>query len=358
MKISDLRFSYPDELVATEPRRPSRVMWVDCRDLCGVDNQKADLQKDSSITEAQELAWSEFLEKIPSGDVLVVNDTKVVKRRVFSSELEILFLDLIDPQKNIWSVLFPSKKMKIGQVINLPGSAQMTLLEKGRPQKVQLDQFLNDDYFEKYGEVPLPPYIQKARGERHHRKDDEAWYQTVWAENPGSFAAPTASLHFSPQDLERLRAKGVKILKVTLHVGLGTFLPVLADDLNDHKMHSEFVEISIETWEEILRSKLQGKKIWSLGTTTTRALESQAKGLLQKNTKSYLGLTDILIQPGFQWSVVDCLLTNFHQPESTLLALVASFSSLERVQKVYQIAIEKKFRLFSYGDLSVWVRSL
>jgi S-adenosylmethionine:tRNA ribosyltransferase-isomerase len=163
-------------------------------------------------------------------------------------------------------------------------------------------------------------------------------------------ASPTASLHFSADDLAALKARGVRVLEVTLHVGLGTFLPVTVENLSDHQMHSEDYEMSESVWREISAAKSDGKKIWALGTTAARVLESVAR------TEKLFGTTDILLMPGTDFKMVDRLLTNFHQPESTLLALVAGFSSLETVKKCYQWAIDRKFRLFSYGDLSVWFK--
>ena len=166
-------------------------------------------------------------------------------------------------------------------------------------------------------------------------------------------------MHFSEQDLTVLRAKGVHVAEVTLHVGLGTFLPVTAEDLNDHDMHEEYVEVSAETWATIQQARQSGKLVWSLGTTTTRSLESAAGGLLTGNAaEGFRGFTKLLIQPGYQFKIVQRLLTNFHQPESTLLALVSGFSSLETVKACYQWAIERKFRLFSYGDLTCWTEKL
>lgn len=344
MKLNELRFDYPEDLVATEPRRPSRVLWS------------------PSEAQTEEISWPEFLRKIPAQDVLVLNNTQVVKRRVFAEdELEILFLDSADSIH--WQVLFPAKKYKVGEKIKLPGDVEMVLLEKGRPQSVRTSKPLDESYFEKMGEIPLPPYIQKARGERHNVAEDSSWYQTAWAEKPGSFAAPTASLHFSAEDIQFLKSVGVQVLEITLHVGLGTFLPVTTDNLDDHSMHEEFVEIPLVVWQAVKTAKARGQKIWALGTTTTRALESVAlfeQGpsdlKMTRGSHSITGLTRILIQPGYQWKVVDRLLTNFHQPESTLLALVAGFTHLDRVKRAYAWAIERKFRLFSYGDLSVWFR--
>ncbi|MBO9665958.1 MAG: tRNA preQ1(34) S-adenosylmethionine ribosyltransferase-isomerase QueA [Bdellovibrio sp.] len=334
MKITDLSYSYPEELIATSPQRPSRVMWVEQGVPC-------------------EISINDLLGKINAGDVLVVNNTQVLKRRVFAGDIEILFLKQLNDTD--WEVLFPSKKYKIGESLSLPLDVSMTLVQKGRPQVVRLSHTVSEEYFQKVAELPLPPYIQKARNERHTVDADESWYQTAWAKTPGSFAAPTASLHFSKEDIAVLRAKGVQVLEVTLHVGLGTFLPVTAEDLNDHDMHEEYVDVPAATWQALQNARSQGHKVWSLGTTTTRSLESAAQGMLQGSAEEgFRGFTKLLIQPGYEFKIVQRLLTNFHQPESTLLALVSGFSSLETVKACYQWAIERKFRLFSYGDLSCW----
>lgn len=337
MKLSDLEFTYPEELVGLSPQKPSRVMWVDEQGL------------------PSEISLESLLDKFNAGDVLVVNNTRVLKRRVFSGDLEILFLK--QKSATVWEVLFPSKKYKLGALIELPLGLTMELIEKGRPQTVRLSQEVSEDYFSKVAELPLPPYIQKARDQRHTQEQDENWYQTAWASQPGSFAAPTASLHFSSEDMQRLKARGVEIIELTLHVGLGTFLPVTVENLDDHDMHEEFVEISSHSWQGVQAAKAEGRKVWSLGTTSTRSLESAAAGMLKPQADGSLsGFTKLLIQPGFEFKVVDVLLTNFHQPQSTLLALVSGFSSLERVKACYQWAIERKFRLFSYGDLSCWTK--
>lgn len=340
MKVSELDFKYPEELVATEPRRPSRVMWV-------------------RNGQPQELSKADFLNQFREHDTLVLNDTRVLKRRVFAGDLEILFLKETNPGE--WEVLFPSRKFAVGSEFQLPEDVTMTLVEKGRPQKVKLSQAVDETYFQRVAELPLPPYIQKAReahgGGRHNVAADESWYQTAWAQNPGSFAAPTASLHLTQDDLDLLKNRGVSIHKLTLHVGLGTFLPVLAEDLDDHDMHSEYVEISAETWKAVdptQKSNRQGR-VFSLGTTVTRALESAALEKIPRAADGgFCGFTNLLIQPGYKFQVIDILLTNFHQPKSTLLALVSAFAGLENVRACYLWAIERKFRLFSYGDLSVW----
>ena len=330
MKLSDLKYDYPEELIATSPSRPTRVMTV---------NPEG---QPSEITIAQ------LIEQIPPGDVLVLNDTKVLKRRVFAGDLEILFLEELPNGQQ--KVLFPSKKYKVGDEITLPNGAKMKLIEKGLPQLVEVTPRLTESDFDKFGELPLPPYIQKAREERHNVEADESWYQTAWAVNPGSFAAPTASLHFTDSDLKKLEAKGVKVLKITLHVGLGTFLPVKTENLDDHKMHAEVYDVSAAVWSEIEKAKAAQHKVWALGTTVTRTLETVAR------TKELSGASEILLQEGSEFKVVDRLMTNFHQPESTLLALVSGFSNLQTVKKNYAWAIERKFKLFSYGDFSVWFK--
>jgi S-adenosylmethionine:tRNA ribosyltransferase-isomerase len=335
MKLSDLKFDYPAELIATSPVRPTRVMWVD------VGQQPI------------EIALDQLLEKIPAGDILVVNNTKVLKRRVFAeNEIEVLFLDQVaqNADSNIWKVLFPSKKYTVGNELKLPKGFTLKLIEKGRPQLVSVTPPISDADFATMAELPLPPYIQKAREQRHNAEADESWYQTAWAKVEGSMAAPTASLHFSQEDLQVLRARGVQVVELTLHVGLGTFLPVTVEDLDQHIMHSEQYEISEMNWQLIKQAKKNQKKVWSLGTTSTRVLESVAR------TEKLFGSTDILLQVGSEFKIVDRLLTNFHQPESTLLALVAGFSGLEQVKSCYEWAIHNKFRLFSYGDLSVWLK--
>lgn len=330
MKLSDLKYDYPEELIATSPSRPTRVMLV------------------NPEGQPSEITISQLIEQIPAGDVLVLNDTKVLKRRVFAGELEILFLEELPSGQQ--KVLFPSKKYKVGDEITLPNGAKMKLLEKGLPQLVEVTPRLTESDFDKFGELPLPPYIQKAREARHNVEADESWYQTAWAVNPGSFAAPTASLHFTDSDLKKLEVKGVKVLKITLHVGLGTFLPVKTENLDDHKMHAEVYDVPAAVWSEIEKAKATCHKIWALGTTVTRTLETVAR------TKELSGASEILLQEGSEFLVVDRLMTNFHQPESTLLALVSGFSSLQTVKKNYAWAIERKFKLFSYGDFSVWFK--
>lgn len=369
MRVEDLDFPYPEHLVATERAAVSRVLLTRGLAETGA----------AAIIEELARGLDDLLGYFESGDVLVINDTKVLRRRVFSeSGLEILFLNASTDLRE-WSVLCPATRWKNGTTQILPCGVELELIARGRPQSVRASQPLTDAYFEANGDLPLPPYIQKARDERRNRDQDKTSYQTAWAERPGSLAAPTASLHFTTAHLDQLRAKGVKVEHVTLHVGLGTFLPVTAETLEDHVMHAEFAEIPQSTWEAILRAKAHGHHVWALGTTVTRTLESAARGLLdaadsdvicehvvdtrppaggpRTEPLAFFGDTKLFITPGYEFKVVDRLLTNFHQPRSTLIALVGAFAGLDTVKRAYAQAIEKNFRLFSYGDLSVWIKS-
>ena len=333
MKTAELDFFYPPELVATEPLRPSRVLFS---------------QGEASPIEISVVS---LLEKIPAGDVLVINDTKVLPVRVWSLKGdEVLFTRRLSDCE--WEVLFLARDYKINDVLEFSGGWSARLTAKGLPQKLTFDRELSSGFFTEFGEPALPPYIQAARGRRHAQLEDRKWYQTAWAKTPGSSAAPTASLHFSKEDLETLRARGVSVAPITLHVGLGTFLPVKSENLNEHAMHAEEVFIPKGSIEKVNRAK----NVWALGTTCARALEAQALGHLREVEEGFHGETKLFIMPGFQFQVVDRLLTNFHQPRSTLLALVMAFAGRSRVCQNYEWAIQNRFRLFSYGDLSAWMR--
>lgn len=292
-----------------------------------------------------------LLEKIPAGDVLVINDTKVLPVRVWSMKGdEVLFVR--PHQAGEWEVLFLARDYKLNDELEFPGGHRARLTAKGLPQRLTFERELSQNFFLEFGEPALPPYIQAARGDRHARREDREWYQTKWAEHPGSSAAPTASLHFSLDDLATLRQKGVILAPLTLHVGLGTFLPIKSAELSAHAMHSEDILIPRDTMAAVENAR----HVWALGTTVTRALEAQAKGHLQETEAGFVGDTRLFISPGFEFQVVDRLLTNFHQPRSTLLALVMAFAGESRVRESYVWAMERRFRLFSYGDLSAWSR--
>lgn len=336
MLKSDLKFDYPEILVATERKLQSRVMVV-------------------QGGEPSEISEGQLLTMIGPDDILVLNETKVIPARIFSEEgLEVLFIHALED--NQWQVLCPARRWPKGKDLHLPGGVQLKLVKTGLPQIVETSSPLDENYFFEHGDMPLPPYIQEARGDRRSRDFDRDMYQTDWADKIGSLAAPTASLHFTNDDIDKVRNRGAQVAKICLHVGLGTFLPIHADDLNDHKMHSEFVNVSCDVWDKVQDVKKNGGKVWALGSTVTRALESVAHGKLEKVVDTYQGGTDLFIKPGFEYKAVDVLMTNFHQPESTLLAMVMAFCDIETTKNSYQWAIERKFRLFSYGDLSVWMK--
>lgn len=342
MDLNELDFSFPKELIALRPSSPHRVMWVG----------DAPLEK----LDPREVSIETLLEKFSTGDVLVINNTEVLRRRVFAdSGLEVLFLKSLSDKR--WQILMPLQKLKKKTEFELPGGVRARVVARGRPQEIETSEPLDRDYFDQYGDLPLPPYIQKARGERKPLPEDGQWYQTSWASSPGSLAAPTASLHFTKEHLQTLREKGVEVLEVTLHVGLGTFLEIASENLDEHEMHWEEIEVSADVWQKIQETKKSGGKIWALGTTVTRTLESVVAGLVSVDENGdWRGQTQLFLRPGSEFKVVDYLLTNFHQPRSSLLALLAAFAGLERVKAAYAWAVERKFQLFSYGDLSVWAR--
>jgi S-adenosylmethionine:tRNA ribosyltransferase-isomerase len=338
VNLSDLDYDYPADQIATQPQEPCRILLA------------------QRSFDPREIQRSELYQNFKSGDVLVLNDTLVSRRRVFAlhDDLEILFVKALSDLQ--WEVLCPARLLNPGDKIALPGGLFLELISKGFPQRVQSSEPLSEAYFAQWGEVALPPYIQKARNQRHSSAEDLVWYQTAWAKHVGSAAAPTASLHFGPRDLEELLARGVVIRFLTLHVGLGTFLPVRTERLEDHVMHQETVTIPSETLSALVTAKARGQRIWALGTTVARALESYASGeLIQDANGNASGAASIFIQPGYEWQMVSGLMTNFHQPKSTLLALVAAFAGLSEMRAAYDWAIARGFRLFSYGDLSVWL---
>lgn len=242
MEKSELSFSYPEHLVATEKKPVSRVMLVEGR-------------------EPVEVTTSYILTQIEPNDILVINDTKVIPARVHADDgMEILFIESVD--ENLWKVLCPAKKWPKGKKLNLSQGVELELVERGRPQIVRTSRPLTHEYFFDNGDMPLPPYIQQARGERKSRDVDQQMYQTAWAENLGSLAAPTASLHFSQKDIEKIKMRGAQVASLSLHVGLGTFLPIHAQNINEHQMHAEQVVIPKSTWK---KSKNAGRRVVRFG---------------------------------------------------------------------------------------------
>jgi S-adenosylmethionine:tRNA ribosyltransferase-isomerase len=328
MKLQDFDFHLPPELIAQTPlekRSASRLLTMDGNGF---------------LSDRQFNELSQFLN---SGDVMVFNDTKVIKARLFGKKdtggkIEALVERILDEHRVLVSIR-ASHSPKPGSTLIFADHLKAKVIE--RQDDLYLLSFEEEVLMllEEYGHVPLPPYISHAASEF-----DEERYQTVYAKNPGSVAAPTAGLHFDESLLDEIREMGVTIAYVTLHVGAGTFQPVRVEDISEHKMHSEVFHVPTETMDAIRRAKEKGGRVIAVGTTALRSLESTAiQGKLE-------GETSVFITPGYQFQVVDCLLTNFHLPKSTLLMLVSAFSGVEAIREAYRHAIEKRYRFFSYGD--------
>ena len=336
MRKEDFYFDLPEELIAQDPledRSSSRLLVLNKR-----------------TGEVEHHMFKEIVDYLKEGDCLVINDTKVLPARLFGSrvgtdaKIEVLLLKRME--NDVWETLVkPGKKAKIGTRISfgdglLVGEV-VDIVEEGN----RLIHFEYEGIFEEIldqlGQMPLPPYIT-------HQLEDKNRYQTVYAKHTGSAAAPTAGLHFTQELLKQIEEKGVQIARVTLHVGLGTFRPVKVENILEHHMHSEFYQISEEAAEKINRSKDTGNRVICVGTTSCRTVESAADE--NGRLKATSGWTDIFIYPGYQFKVLDCLITNFHLPESTLVMLVSALAGRERVLNAYQEAIEEKYRFFSFGD--------
>lgn len=334
MKTSDFDFDLPKELIAQFPpqeRTASRLLWLD-----------------GASGALQEALFSDFPRYLRPGDLLVLNDTRVIKARLAGvkesgGQVEVLIERLLTEHQAL-ALVRASHPPRVGSKLILAGALAATVLE--RRDELYLLAFDDERpltaLLERYGAVPLPPYI-----ERQATSLDEARYQTVYARVPGAVAAPTAGLHFDQAMLERVEACGALIAWLTLHVGAGTFQPVRGEDLSRHRMHSEVFQIPEATASAISRTKRSGGRVLAVGTTSLRALEAAAT---EGGVKPGRGETDLFITPGYRFRVVDRLLTNFHLPRSTLLMLVAAFGGLENIRRAYRHAIEKRYRFFSYGD--------
>ncbi|EEG07515.1 S-adenosylmethionine/tRNA-ribosyltransferase-isomerase [Pseudogulbenkiania ferrooxidans 2002] len=332
MQLSDFDYHLPDELIAQHPpehRGASRLLHVDGLALA-------------------DLSFGAVLERIQPGDVMVFNDTRVIKARLFGEKasggkVEALVERVLD-EHTVWAHVRASKSPKPGSTITFAGRWQAEMVE--RDDALFKLRFLDAenvfDILEASGKLPLPPYI-----ERDTDSDDDSRYQTVYARERGAVAAPTAGLHFTEAMLDALRAKGVILAYVTLHVGAGTFQPVRVENIAEHKMHSEIYEIPPATVDAIAAAHAAGRKVLAVGTTSMRALESAAQGGALVAGR---GETDIFITPGYRFRVVDRLLTNFHLPKSTLLMLVSAFAGVEPIRNAYRHAVEHRYRFFSYGD--------
>lgn len=340
MHISQFDFDLPEQLIAQNPpavRGSSRL-------LVALPNQPISDQM-----------FPDLLNHVAAGDVLIFNNTKVMKARLFGQKasggkIEALIERVLDDHTALAHIR-SSKSPKAGAELIFDGDLHATMLERvGELFKIQFSGSLNVyELLEQHGALPLPPYIERAAG-----ADDDHRYQTVYAKHQGAVAAPTAGLHFTDDILNALKNKGVEFAEVTLHVGAGTFQPVRVDNIADHKMHSEWFHVPAETVAAIQAAQARGNKIWSVGTTSLRAIESAARtGSLKAGT----GDTDIFITPGYTFRVIDRLITNFHLPKSTLLMLVSAFSGSDHIRQIYQHAIGRDYRFFSYGDAMILGRS-
>ncbi len=338
MKKEDFNFHLPEELIAQDPlldRSSSRLLVLD---------------KDKGNLEHKR--FTDVLDYLQQGDCLVINDTKVLPARLIGEregtggKVEVLLLKR--NADDVWETLVkPGKKARPGMRISfgdglLSGEVQEIVEEGNRLVKFFYEGIF-EEVLDELGQMPLPPYIT-------HELEDKNRYQTVYAKNSGSAAAPTAGLHFTPELLEKIEEKGIGIARVTLHVGLGTFRPVKVENILEHHMHSEFYEISKEAANQINLAKENGKKVICVGTTSCRTVESAARDIKGCKLKACSGWTDIFIYPGYQFQILDSLITNFHLPESTLIMLVSALASRERVMTAYESAVEEKYRFFSFGD--------
>lgn len=336
MKTSEFYYDLPQDLIAQHPledRSSSRLLVLS--------------RENESI---EHKGFVDIMDYLNPGDGIVLNDSRVLPARLFGNrpgkeeKLEVLLLKRTE--RNIWECLVrPGKKMKAGGKIEFGGGILKGTVLRIGDDGTRFVEFFFDGIFEEIldqlGEMPLPPYITE-------KLEDGERYQTVYSKTPGSAAAPTAGLHFDKDLMDRISGKGIEIIYLTLHVGLGTFRPVKVDDINDHIMHSEFYQISSEAAESINRIKEAGGRIISVGTTSTRTLETIADN--EGRVREGSGWTDIFIYPGYRFKLVDGLITNFHLPESTLMMLVSAFAGRELIMDAYREAIEKRYRFFSFGD--------
>ena len=335
MLVDDFDFFLPEELIAQDPlpkRDASRLMVLD--------------RSNKSIRNA---SFDHIIDYLNPGDVLVLNNTKVIPARLHGTKVSTganIEIFLLSPRgDNIWSVLVkPAKRLKVGDTVRFADefSAEIIAVADEGMMEVRLS-FQGDftQVLQKYGEIPLPPYIRK-------KLEDPSRYQTVYAKYEGSVAAPTAGLHFTQELLANVKAKGIEVVFITLQVGLGTFRPVKADKVEEHIMHSEVFELTQATADTLNKVRAAGGRIVAVGTTSVRTLESVADEAGTFAAKS--GATDIYIYPGYEYKAVDAIITNFHLPKSTLVMLVSAFAGKAFIKKAYEEAVKEKYRFFSFGD--------
>ncbi len=341
MELTDFNYDLPEELIAQDPllkRSDSRLMVIH-RDTGEIEHKH----------------FSDIIDYLDPGDCLVINDTKVIPARLMGIKAEtgatIEVLLLRNKGDNVWETLVrPGKKAKVGTVISFGDGLLMgeviDIVDEGNRLIKFSYEGIWEEVLDQLGEMPLPPYIT-------HKLQDKNRYQTVYAKHEGSAAAPTAGLHFTEELLQKIKDKGINIARVTLHVGLGTFRPVKVEKIEEHHMHSEYYVVPDETAELINKTRAAGKRIVSVGTTSTRTLESAAAE--DGTLKGCSGWTEIFIYPGYKFKVVDSLITNFHLPESTLIMLVSAFYDREKVLDAYKTAVDERYRFFSFGDAMVLI---
>jgi len=329
MRVEEFDYDLPEELIAkypAVPRHSARLMV---------------LRRNTGQIE-HDTFWN-LTEYLEEGDLLVFNDTKVIPARLYGrkptgGKVEVVLTDYIKP--DLWKALVGGKKIRKGLVINVADDFSVEVLEHIEEGKflVKLHGEEPLKLIDRYGHIPIPPYLK-----REEEEIDRKYYQTVFAQEEGAVAAPTASLHFSEELLEKLEERGVEISFVTLHVSYGTFKPVKVEEVENHYVEPEYVRVPEDTVEKIIKTKERGKKVVAVGTTVVRALETNP-------FKSYEGWTELYIYPGFEFKVVDALITNFHLPRSSLLFLVCAFGGKDFVLRAYREAVSKRYRFYSYGD--------
>ncbi|MCQ2590294.1 MAG: tRNA preQ1(34) S-adenosylmethionine ribosyltransferase-isomerase QueA [Treponema sp.] len=352
MKTSDFNFDLPEELIAQHPS--------------GVRGQDKLMLLNRETGEVEHHMMDDLPDLIPQNALMIFNNSRVRRARVYGikettgREQEFMFLNTIDKECTVWNTMVKNaKKQKpgmhykfpdgtIGTIIDVPGNAGTEF------RALKFDFAIDEDWFERNGHIPLPPYIR-----REDDDTDSERYQNVYADQTGSAACPTAGLHFTEDMLKRLDEKGIERCFVTLHVGLGTFLPVREDEIENHKMHEEWYTIPVETARKINEAKKAGRPILAVGTTSVRTLESAAKKIIDEGgvpgnndewVRAGTTSTSIFMYPGYKFNVVDKMFTNFHTPESTLIMLVSAFAGKDNIMTAYKKAVENRYRFFSYGD--------
>ncbi len=346
MKTSDFDYNLPESSIAqtpAEPRDSSRLLVLH-----------------REMGEVEHKIFRDVRDYLKAGDLLVLNQTRVIPARIFAhketgGKVELLLLRRRD--ELTWEALVGGKGLRVGKIVRVENGPKAEILEilEGSERLIKFSEPI-EPYFSQIGNVPLPPYI-------HEKLSDPERYQTVFAKEPGSAAAPTAGLHFTPQLLDEIKSMGVKVAYVTLHVGLDTFAPVNEENPEEHKIHSEWCELPQQTADLINETKRNGGRVVAVGTTSVRTLESAGQGAIfatrdsniEYRISSFTGSTTLFILPGYQFKVVDVMITNFHLPKSTLLMLVSAFAGREKILKTYNLAIQEGYLFYSFGDVMLIV---